>query len=70
MFERTLARIRVNADLRAAARIQALAERMEPALPRGVRAEPAPEGVLLSGRALRRRFALEPALRWLTAVLR
>jgi hypothetical protein len=40
------------------------------AAPPGLAVEPAAEGVRLSGRGLKRRFALEPALRWLTAVLR
>lgn len=70
MFERTVERVRVKAERRATARIEALAERMEPALPRDIRAEPTAEGVSLSGRALRRRFALDPALRWVTSVLR
>ena len=70
MFERTMSRVRLEAERRAKARIEMVAERMATALPRDIAAEPTPEGVLLSGRGLRRRFALDPALRWLTSVLR
>ena len=70
MFERTLGRVGTKAERRTQARIGALAARLEPALPGDISAEPTSEGVLLSGRGLRRRFALDPALRWLTSVLR
>jgi hypothetical protein len=39
-------------------------------LPAGIEARATVEGVALSGHGLRRRFALDPALRWLTARLR
>ncbi len=70
MFERAMARVGRLAERRRRKRIDVLAERMREAVPRGIELEAAPEGVRLSGRDLRRRFALDPALRWLTAVLR
>jgi len=65
MFETLIERAGHIAERRAAARIAGLAEQMQGALPRGVTAEASAEGVRLLGRGLRRRFALEPALRWL-----
>ena len=47
-----------------------LAERLRAALPGGIVVEAAAGEVRLRGRNLARRFALEPALRWLTAALR
>ncbi len=70
MFELLMDRISRTAERRRRERIEALAERMQAAAPLGIAIEPAAEGVRLSGRGLKRRFALEPALRWLTAVLR
>lgn len=70
MFERMMIRAASRAEARARAATAALAERMLAELPRGVTAEAGEDGVQLSGRHLRRRFALDPALRWLTARLR
>jgi hypothetical protein len=70
MFERLTDRGEKAAERRARARTDALAEQMKAEAPPGVTITLAARGVLLSGRALRRRFALEPALRWLTAALR
>jgi len=65
MFERAMERARMAATGRAQARVLELTERMRAELPRGVAAEAAAGGVRLKGRNLRRRFALEPALRWM-----
>lgn len=65
MFEWLEARARRRAQERAAARREELARRFSGALPPGVRAEAVEEGVRLSGRGLRRRFARDTALRWL-----
>ncbi len=70
MFERGMVRISRVAERRRRDRIETLAEGMRAAAPLGIAVEPAAEGVRLSGRGLKRRFALEPALRWLAAVLR
>ena len=70
LFERSLERAERIAERRARQRRAALAERLRAELPAGVRAEDAPEGALLSGRGLRRRFALDPALRWLAGRIR
>ena len=67
MFERLSERVEREARERAAARASELAERMRASLPGGIEAEAAPEGVLLTGRGIARRFALDPALRWLVA---
>ena len=63
MFERLLARGAALAERRARLRAREIAAAQ---LPAGVAAEVVDEGVVISGRGLRRRFALEPALRWLT----
>ena len=65
MFERLLLRSNLRADERARARAEALAERLADAVPAGIAVRAAEGGVVLSGRGLRRRFALEAALRWL-----
>ena len=70
MFERAVGRISRAAERRRRDRINGLADRMRAAVPGGIEVEPTENGVRLSGRGLRRRFAFEPALRWLTAVLR
>ena len=67
MFETTIARAARIAEARAKARRRKLAEAAESALPAGVRIEESERGLVLSGRRLARRFALEPALRWLFA---
>ncbi len=70
MFERLTERAVRKAEQRTQARIERLATDIEAALPAGIRCAAAPDGMRLSGRGLRRRFALDPALRWLTAALR
>ncbi|HEY1146526.1 MAG TPA: hypothetical protein VGE84_09325 [Allosphingosinicella sp.] len=65
MFERLLERTRRAAERRAEAEARALAERLDAELPPGIAARVEAEGVVLSGRAIARRFALEPELRWL-----
>lgn len=70
MFERLVMRVRASAERRAREQADALAQRIEALLPEGIEAARGEEGVILSGRALRRRLALDPRLRWLAAVLR
>ena len=65
MFERLTERARRAAEAGAGRAARALAERLESELPPGIRAEATGEGVALRGRGLRRRFALDPALRGL-----
>lgn len=65
MFERLRERARSAAERRAEAEARALAERLGSALPPGIDARVEAEGVVLSGRGVARRFALEPELRWL-----
>jgi hypothetical protein len=63
MFASLIAWAERLVQARAAARHRALADRLAETLPRGVRAEATGDGVLLSGRRLRRRLAKDPALR-------
>lgn len=65
MFERLTARVERRAGARAREVAVRLTEKMRDGLPRGMRAEAGADGVLLSGRDLKRRFALEAGLRWL-----
>jgi hypothetical protein len=65
-FEGLEARADRRARERAKARRESLAAELGEALP-GARAEAVEEGVRLSGRGLKRRFARDPALRWLIA---
>ena len=69
MFERIEERIGRAALALARRRIATIAERLSGELPRGVAAEIAADGVRLTGRGLRRRLALQPALRALLARL-
>jgi hypothetical protein len=69
MFAAMMARIERLAEARARTRSRELAERLAGALPKGVRAEADPRGVLLTGKALRRRIALDSRLSWLIAGL-
>lgn len=64
MFEKMVARAEAVARDRVRARIAGLAERLRGELPPGVGAEAGPEGVVLSGQALRRRMAFDPYLGW------
>lgn len=70
MFEKLMARAERHAELRALGRAEALAAALRQELPRGILAEAGTGGVTLTGRALRRRFALERRLLWLIAGLR
>ncbi|MFC7499853.1 hypothetical protein ACFQRC_11550 [Enterovirga sp. GCM10030262] len=67
MFERLSKRVEHEARERSEARTTELAERMRASLPGGIDAEAVAGGVALSGRGIARRFALDPALRWLAA---
>jgi hypothetical protein len=69
MFEGMTARIERLAEVRARARGRELAARLAEALPPGVQAGAEARGVLLSGKGLRRRIALDPALGQLIAGL-
>jgi hypothetical protein len=69
MFEGMIARIGRLAEARARARARALAERLGDALPNGVKAEAEARGVLLFGKGLRRRIALDSRLSQLIAGL-
>jgi hypothetical protein len=70
MFERLKARALLLAEARAERRRHALAARLADELPAGIAADRTGEGVELSGRGLKRRLALEPALRALIGRLR
>ncbi|MEA3042316.1 MAG: hypothetical protein QOH47_154 [Sphingomonadales bacterium] len=67
MFAALIARIEQRAEAQALARGRELAERFAEALPEGVRAEAEARGVVLSGRRLRRRLALDMRLSRLIA---
>ena len=64
MFERLIARAGAAAERRAAARARGLGAELDRALPGDVTVATVPEGVRLEGRALGRRLALDPALKW------
>jgi len=64
MFERLFQSAHRTAERRARARSAALAARIADDVPEDVTVEPVAGGVLVSGRGLRRRAVLEPALRW------
>jgi hypothetical protein len=70
MFERITERAVRAAEAKARARAAQLAAGMKKELPRGIEVVVEDRGIRLSGRQLARRFALDPALRWLTARLR
>ena len=57
MFERLTKRVALRAEQAAERYAGELAERLRAALPRGIQADATREGVLLSGRAIDRRFA-------------
>ncbi len=67
MFERLAERVRRRAEARARERSQAMAAQLREELPPGIDARASEDGIVLSGRALRRRFALERELLWLVA---
>lgn len=66
MFERLERHVRAAAEAQAARRREEMAATLAAELPAGIEAERTEEGVRLRGRGLRRRLALEPALRALT----
>jgi hypothetical protein len=70
MFERLAKRVQGRAEARARERSQALAAQLRGELPPGVDARAGEAEIVLSGRALRRRFALERELLWLVARLK
>jgi len=65
MFERLTAR----AEAAAARRAEAQRARIAARIPAALHPEASADGVRLSGRGLRRRLALDPALKWLLAGL-
>ncbi|HWT11980.1 MAG TPA: hypothetical protein VN231_04440 [Allosphingosinicella sp.] len=67
MFETMADRAGRLARRRAEERRSELAQELAAELRDGVRVEETEQGVRLSGRAIGRRFALEPRLRWLLA---
>lgn len=64
MLERLMLHGAALAHRAARARLDSLAGALRDEAPRGVRVSEEEEAVALSGRGLRRRFALEPELRW------
>jgi hypothetical protein len=67
MFERLMVRGAALAHAAARRRRGELAEALSAEAPAGVAVSEEDEAVVLAGPRLARRFALEPALRWLTA---
>ncbi|HEX8379961.1 MAG TPA: hypothetical protein VF619_05380 [Allosphingosinicella sp.] len=67
MFERLMLHGAALARKAARARAGTLAAELGEEAPQGVRIGEEEEGVALSGRGLRRRFALDPQLRWLVS---
>ena len=70
MFERMTQRVARIAEQRRERLRGAAAARLAEGVPAGIAVEAVEEGVLLSGRGLRRRMAREPELRTIVAVLR
>jgi hypothetical protein len=64
MFEDLETRAAGIAARRAAARRERLAASLEETVARGVRVTEVSEGIVLSGRGLARRLALDPQFRW------
>ena len=67
MFERLMLHGAALARKGARARRAALAQALRDEALEGVRVSETEEGVALEGRGLRRRFAIEPELRWLVS---
>jgi hypothetical protein len=67
MFERLMNAGTALARAEARKRRRSLADAIGESAPAGVRASESEQGVVLSGRGLGRRLALEPGLRWLVA---
>lgn len=65
MLERLMLHGAALAQRAARARLHSLAEALRGEAPEGVRVSEEEESVALSGRGLKRRFALDPELRWL-----
>ena len=65
MFEKLLVRAERMARRRASERAHELADRLAVELPRGIRAERDGDGVVIGGRGIARRFALDAKLRWM-----
>ena len=65
MLERAIERARLRGAERARRHARRLAAAAAEAAPEGVLVEAAEDGFALAGRGLKRRYALEPALRWL-----
>ena len=63
MFEKLEARVRRAAVARAARLADEMVGRLAGQLPPGISVEAGSESVRISGRAIKRRLALEPALR-------
>lgn len=70
MFEKLQARGAELANGRAAARRERLAVQIEEKAPNGVRVQREQDRIVLSGRGLIGRFALDPLMRWLVAEAR
>ncbi len=70
MLKAVEARLLQIAQRRTQARARAVLERLRGALPADVSTQESPDGAIVAGRGLKRRFALDPALRWLSAGLR
>ena len=69
MFEALTARAARAAERRAVEQAQRIAARLDEALPADVRVRVDGSDVQLAGRALGRRLALDPALKWTIAEL-
>ncbi|HEV2746544.1 MAG TPA: hypothetical protein VGW34_04505 [Allosphingosinicella sp.] len=69
LFQRLLDLGRRAGERRAAELAADLAERAGAELPKGIKAAADREAILLSGRGIARRFALDPRLRWLILAL-
>jgi hypothetical protein len=67
MFERLAAYGAALAEKAVRRRLADLAEALRDEAPAGVRVEEEDEAIVLAGRGLARRLALDPALRWLLA---
>lgn len=67
MFERLMLHGAALARRAAQGRRSALAAELSEAAPEGVKVSEDEESVALEGRGLKRRFAIEPELRWLLA---
>ena len=65
MFERLMRRAAALAGRAARRRRGEIAAALSEAAPRGAEVIEVEEGVVMAGHGLGRRFALEPALRWL-----